>query len=131
MEKVFCSECGKECTPIKLGLENVSGTGYGISPTTGEKICYACCGKRDERELMGLQLGEKIVLYLHKDKVSGGWHVTNWPGTLNYRVWVKEGRHNIARVRRDVWFSVRGHNFHGTQYGDSSELCYIKRVKTY
>lgn len=120
MEKIFCAECGKECGP----------DGYGIAPITEKKICYSCCGKMDERALMNLKLGEKTILYLSQDE-NGDWNVTNWPGTLKFKVWAKEGRHNIAKVRRDVWFTVRGHYFHGTQYGNSSELCYIKRVKTF
>ena len=123
-EKVICSRCGKECVPDGVG------TGYGIVPDTQEKVCYSCCGKMDERTLMNLKFGEKTVLYLSENK-NGDWYVTNWPGTLKFKVWAKEGHHNIARVRRDVWFTMRGHYFHGTQYGNNSELCYIKRVKSW
>lgn len=128
-EKIICADCGKECIPDGVG------TGYGITSDTHKTVCYECCGKRDEKELMSLKLGEHYVLYLTKkvEEIPGGtetkWFLTNWPGTFRQGVWAKEGRHNIARVRRDVWFKLKDHYFHGTQYGNDSELCYITRVK--
>lgn len=116
-EKVFCYECGKECVS-----EFAVGVGYGIDHN-GHKICYECCGKHDRKRLLELKPKEKYCLYLN------GTHVINWPGTLKIKVNPKVGGHNIARVRRDVWFDLEGKKFHGVQYGDSSEILYIEVIK--
>ena len=120
MEKVFCADCGKECKSDGFG------TGYGIERSTNKKICYDCCAKRDLEELNSLEIGKgRVIQYLN-------WRtneVTNWPGTMRFKVVCKEGFHNIARVQRNVWFSYKGKRFHGVQYGNDSEICYIKRVK--
>ena len=117
---VICSQCGKECKP------DGCGTGYGEN-IKGEKICYDCCGKNDYESLANLKVGEKTAYYLSKK--NGNYTVTNWPGTMRINVHCSEGFHNIAGVRRDVHFSYKGHNFWGVQYGDDSEICYIKRIK--
>jgi hypothetical protein len=66
-----------------------------------------------------------IVLYLIKNAV------TNWPGTLSFNVFeIKESRHNIAGVRRDVWFKDNSQlTWHGVQIGNFSQLCHCKRLK--
>lgn len=111
----ICSRCGKIC------VSDGCGTGYGKT-TEGAIVCYDCCGKEDKKSLLSLKKGEKYYLYL-----SDG-HLTNWPGTLKIKVTPKIGRHNMAGVRRDVWFSLEDKNFHGVQYGDMSEICYIQAV---
>ena len=121
-EKVFCHECGCECKPDGIFA------GYGTDKD-GNKFCYECCGKHDKQELENMKIGEKTIQYLHKDD-ENKWWVVNFPSSLKLRIWmVHEGRHNIAGIRRDVWFDFNGNNFHGVQYGNFSELCYIRRVK--
>jgi hypothetical protein len=129
MAKEVCFRCNSEF------VASGCGTGYGIDKN-GHKICYNCCGELDKQELDRLEIGEKgVVFYLTSKTKDLGWgksttyEVTNWPGTMRFNVACKEGRHNIARVRRDVWFSYNKKMFHGVQYGNDSELCYIKRVK--
>jgi hypothetical protein len=135
MEKIFCSRCGKEC------VSDGFGTGYGENSKTHEKFCYDCCGVLDYKALEDMKVGERTAYYLTCDKktlrwehyprpvTSVNWSVQNWCGTMKINVYCKEGFHNIARVRRDVYFSYKGHRFWGTQYGNDSEICYIKRIK--
>jgi hypothetical protein len=68
----------------------------------------------------------RAVLYLCE---SG--RLTNWPGSLQFRAHaMKEGRHNIAGTRIDVWFiGPDGARWHGTQYGEWTQLCHCRRVK--
>ena len=120
--KIICDRCGKEIKSDGIG------TGYG-EDREGHKICYACCGEQDIKNLMSLEIGEKYYLYLSHSKDFSGWHVTNWPGTFSVSVCPREGRHNFAGIRRDVWFRFRGHCFHGVQYGSFTEVCHITRVK--
>ena len=99
--------------------------GHDISSGHGTKegtmYCYSCCAEQDKESL---RQGEN-TLYLSKGKL------TNWPASLVIEpTKIKEGKHNIARIRRDVWFTFEGKNFHGVQYGDSSELCRVKALKT-
>lgn len=122
MKKIICSDCGKICIP------DGCGTGYGRTET-GEIICYDCCGKRDKKILQSMKIGEKICLYLSKSK-DNNWHIGNWPGTFQIRVSEpREGRHNMAGIRRDVWFGYFGKEFHGVCYGNNSEICHIQRIK--
>lgn len=68
----------------------------------------------------------KTTLYL-----SNG-EVTNWPGTLRFPLWSsKRGRHNIAGTRKDVWFKDgSGNMWHGVQYGEFTQICHCKRLKS-
>ena len=119
---VICSRCGKEC------ISDGFGTGYG--ELNGKKYCYACCGELDSDTLAKLKPGEKVYLYLAEGKEYLP-EVINWPGTLRIKCCArKNGNHNIAGIRRDVWFKHRGKNFHGVQYGNSSEICHVQVVKT-
>lgn len=102
-------------------------TGYGVMPD-GKKHCYDCCGEMD-REFMVRE--GKMVLYLTDREV------TNWPGTLKFKCYHKrEGRHNIARVRYDVWFNgpdehgnMTGAKWWGVQYGNFTQICHCRRIK--
>lgn len=126
MEEVkVCHVCGKTIEPSRNG-----GTGYGVDK---EKhiICYDCCTKLELDHLNSLKVGEKTTLYLSKSKEDDKYYVSNW--TSGFSIPVKKhsiGEHNMAGIRRDVWFEYNNHYFHGTQYGNFSELCHIKRIKT-
>lgn len=112
-----CAMCNGEFT--KDGI----GTGYG--ERGGKKYCYKCCAELEKRDLLGLIDGESYCLYLTNNEV------TNWCGTLRIKPHhIRDGHHNIAGVRTDVWFSFGGKEFHGVQYGYDSEICHIKAIKT-
>ena len=124
-----CSACKK----VK-DIPDHGGTGYGVN-RQGRKVCYECCALQDRAAM--LKTG-KAVLYLSTDsnpvipghnRVVG--KVSNWPGTLSFPIYgVRKGNHNIAGVRYDVWFTVSGENWHGTQYGNNTQLIHCKRIKT-
>jgi hypothetical protein len=127
MEKVFCSKCGREC------VSDGCGTGYGVD-AKGNKICYDCCGEMDKEQMKQMKPGDRITLYLTSGKDENGCSghfVTNWPGTLKIKVYAVEGRHNFAGVRRDVHFKYMGNFFHGTQYGNFSEICHVRCIRSW
>ena len=87
----------------------------------GRRLCYACCGDMDRQYMRD---NGRIILYL-----ADG-NVTNWPGTLSLPVMrQRKGRHNMAGVRYDVWFRFEGESWHGTQYGDFTQIVHCKRIK--
>ncbi len=112
MEKKNCSQCNKI----------VSEYGYGKDDKV---VCYECCAVQDKNFM---KEHGKIVMYLTgKDNKK---EVTNWPGTLRIAVnGSKEGRHNMAGIRYDVWFNFDGFIWHGVQYGNNTQLCYCRKTK--
>lgn len=130
--RLICDLCGG---PILKDPQS-GATGYGV-PTEAPHLryCFACCAQRDRADMAATG---RAVLYLTvATRVRGaglrvtGWHVTNWPGSLDLNVrCVQSGRHNIARKRRDVWFDgPDGYVWHGTQYGENTDLVHCKRTK--
>jgi len=120
----YCSTC-KRSFPIQPN----GGTGYAVK-RNGHKVCYACCAIRDSLEMCKSGHSKRLPLYLSKDK-EGRYTVSNWPGTLSFRVWCsKEGKHNIAGTRTDVWFAgPDGHEWHGVQYGEFTQIVHCRRTK--
>lgn len=113
--KFTCSVCGLAKTH-----ESDVSTGYGTD-REGNKVCFACCAEQDKAYM---RENGRITLYLSGNKV------TNWPNTLELpTTYQRKGYHNIARTRVDVWFNFEGAKWHGTQYGDNSQLCHCKRIK--
>jgi len=101
-------------------------TGYGTN-SAGEKICYECCREFDKE---WMSENDKITLYLTQ-ATTGRWRVTNWPGTLRFRVdETRKGKHNITGTRYDVWFTDReGNRWWGVSYGENSQLCHCRKLK--
>jgi hypothetical protein len=143
-ETFKCHECGETKPVLKEAV-----TGYGIDKDDN-KVCYACCGKQDHEHM---EKGLPICLYLsgdirpgQEDRTVGQtqlwnpgmqrtewvpkWILSNWPGSLEIPIYmVKVGRHNIARVRYDIWFRFAGHNWHGVMYGNDTQICHCKTIK--
>lgn len=116
METSFtCLDCYSEKPILKDG-----GTGYALY--YGAKICYECCAIQDKK---WMNTKGKIVLYYDGRKIF------NWPGTLVFLATrYKEGKHNIASKRIDVWFKGPSNDlWHGVQYGNNTQLLHCKRVK--
>jgi len=121
-----CDQCGQACVRDSIT------PGYGVTDD-GFRLCFRCCGVVD-RDSTG-----RAMLYLvETDRVERRgcgsvpvWEVTNWPGSLRFRTGTpKAGRHNIAGTRQDVWFrGPEGSFWHGTQYGDYSDICHCQRVQ--
>jgi hypothetical protein len=106
-------------------------TGYGVKPGNGHKVCYACCAARDKADM--LKTG-RATLYLtierpelYKQGYRSG-KVSNWPGSLEIPVFYRRGRHNITGCRFDVWFTFKGQNWHGVQYGENTQICHCRRI---
>lgn len=113
-----CSKCGKTITG-----DNFT-PGYALE--NGFVVCYACCAEIDRRALSNAKIGQKFSMYLNVKTQE----LNNWPGTFKIRLhYVKRGRHNLAGVRFDVWFGYAGKNFHGTSYGNNTDVCHIKCIK--
>jgi hypothetical protein len=109
-------------------------TGYGRDEN-GKTFCYACCAEGDKKYM---REHGKIDLYLTFKEDENGIkraRITNWPASLVISsangncVTFRRGNHNIARTRCDVWFVFEGENWHGTQYGEWTEIVHCKRVK--
>jgi len=116
-----CSDCGKE----KDIPEDSITTGYGID-NEGKKVCFACCGLRDRKTMVD---EGRIALYLTKK--PDGWFVTNWPGTLSFRVTSHRiGSHNIAGTRDDVWFTGPDDKpWWGVCIGSNTQITRCRRIK--
>lgn len=128
--KFTCHDCKKHIRHVIKG--GCGGTGYAVVDGDEEnKICYACCGKRDAKEMK--ETGA-MVLYL-TTKEGKGLVVSNWPGTLEFRViGVRNGKHFVPNsgftTRQDVWFiGPDGKEWHGVQRGEWNDLCRCHRLK--
>jgi len=99
--------------------------GYGID-LQGRKICYGCCAENDRAQM---RKTGKACLYLTRNKV-GAHELSNWPGSLKIPVlFVRKGRHNIAKVRYDFEFRFEGLRWIGTVYGDNTQIAHCRRLK--
>lgn len=104
------------------------GTGYGRDKH-GARHCYDCCARND-REAM--KADGAIVLYL-TNGADGLHSVTNWPGTLRFRVLsMREYKRGggFGTSRTDAWFEgPDGFLWHAVQRGESSQLARCKRTR--
>lgn len=127
-----CDRCGQAKETPK-GIT----TGYGSyrDRQPAERICYACCGELERCDMVD---DGRAVLYLTGKWDGAGrnpdwrdWEVTNWPGTLRFRLTrAKTSKHNMARVRVDVWFTgPDGRPWHGYSIGDHTQICHCRRTK--
>jgi len=115
MADVICFRCGALC------VSDGSAVGYGVDKD-GNEICYGCCGVSDKEAM--IQDG-RITLYFN------GSEVTNWPGSLRFKVGSKrESRNNWGVKRTDVWFGgPDSFVWWGVNVGDSHQLVRCKRTK--
>lgn len=131
-----CSICNNVIPPSPEGSV---GLGYAFLPNSSAVICYPCCAERDKQQMRDTG---KITLYLTCDpatKSINPWggrefrsslgHVTNWPGSLRIACHTRQGKHNIARTRYDVWFKFEGYEWWGVSYGENTQLVHCKRTK--
>lgn len=115
--------------------------GYGTMPN-GDRHCYACCANTDRADMIAT--GRATLYLTSRDRKEGDkyegpsdpngkvWEATNWPGSLRFRVGhPRKGRHNMARVRYDVWFAgPDGKSWHGAQFGDNTQILHCRRVNS-
>lgn len=115
-----CAKCGAEIITCDCGC----GTGYAILPDIG-KICYDCSA---EIEKQFMRDNGRSVIYLCEK--STGYEITDWPGRLRIPVAMyKEGHHNIAGTRTDVWFLFEGEVWHGVKCGENHDTIHVRRTK--
>lgn len=111
-------------------------TGWG-SDASGRRYCYDCCAERTRADM--IKTG-RATLYLVIDSVTNdtasqtitrGWRVQDWPGHLRFpALYVRTGKHNMARTRRDFEFrGPDGYIWTGTQYGANNDVAHCKRTK--
>jgi hypothetical protein len=105
-------------------------SGYGVDKD-GKKFCYECCANQDKESMR--QYGNiDLYLVINKDQSHNKYSVTNWPGSLRIPVmYYKNGKHNMAGSRIDVWFVFESQTWHGVNYGENSEVCHCKKVKNW
>jgi hypothetical protein len=105
-------------------------TGYGVD-SGGRKWCYECCAKRDTARMMKTGRATLYLTREQKDESAAPvWSVTDWPGTLRFRAYVKKGAHNIARWRYDAWFTgPDGKQWHSVTFGDNTQIAHARRLK--
>ena len=120
IKKFTCSVC-RSTFPVRTE----GGTGYATKANGRAKICYACMADVDKKTMQIHGNSRRLPLYLEGDKV------TNWPGTLSFKVLGRSsGRHNMAGTRDDVWFrGPDGFIWHGTRYGEFTNICHCKRTR--
>jgi hypothetical protein len=137
-----CHECG---APLPPRNPESCSTGYACGPSEsvdshpdapelkrGETIerspaiCYTCCAKHDREQM---DRDGRAILYLVKR--DDGYHVINWPGSLDFKCHhLKVGRHNMAGKRYTAYFTDHnGRAWSGTQYGDNTEIAHCRRLK--
>jgi hypothetical protein len=133
-------DCGHTYVPVPTGA--FGAIGYSVDPG-GRKICYQCVAALDRQTMIETGHSQNLPLYLTRTqvvvgaghssgKVRGGtWEVTDWPGSLRFPVErLSEGKHNIAGTRTDAWFwGPDDHLWHGTQYGEWTQVIHCKRTK--
>ena len=122
--RFICSKC-KEKKDIPPKEKTIS-VGY-ANNNNGDLVCFECCAKEDKKYMA--EHG-KIMLYL--TGIEYNYKLSNWPGSLKFKVFhSKEGNHNWAGIRYDVWFRVPDDDYiwHGVQYGKNTQICHCKRVK--
>lgn len=127
MATFTCCECHKT-----LDTQTSGGTGYAIRngdlsiPEELRRVCYECCAE-DDRAWM--RKHGATVLYLSKD--TFGWKLTNWPGTLLFKVRgvsVKPYSGGFGCQRTDAWFIFEGYVWHAINRGDM-QIARCKRTK--
>lgn len=129
MNTFKCTHCNKT-KPVKKS----GGTGYAENRETGKKTCYECMGAIDAAEMINAIPGTRFVHYLTIDSKLQGLTpfcatVSNWPGSMKLTARLRVGNHNIAGKRFDIWFQLGGQQFHGTTYGENTQICHIKKLK--
>lgn len=120
-----CVDCKKICEITQN--QCAGGTGYAfVSWKSTRKICYSCCGLRDQKRM---KKEDKICLYVDYARRV----VVNWCGTLVFNVSFLKQNHIYAfgnRIQRtDAWFTdTTGNRWWGVCLGDM-DLMRCKKLK--
>lgn len=124
-DKIMC-DCGhleSDCSIITRGYSVYDDKTY----------CYPCSVEYVKNIMR--ETG-KFTLYLAWDPQQVWARLIDWTGLLIIPVEsipvasIKVGKHNKTGKRYDVWFTFEGEKWHGVQYGDNTQLCYVNRLKS-
>ena len=144
-EKLKCARCGYDGPFRVCGDGKTEGRLYGRLHD-GSILCDVCCGDADREDMVRTGRGllyltmpaarEALRVYGLSEEFrsysAGDAYLSNWAGTLRFGLKngvVRTGRHNLAGIRYDVWFiGPDGKEWHGTQYGDLTQVCHCRRV---
>lgn len=138
----FCDRCGVTFQSYTPG-SSVSNFAY---TRDNRMVCVKCCA---ELEKAYMRTHDKIVLYFqsfqhryqtdytrkNKIYIIGGHgdvmgELTDAMGNKIVDLYyIDRGKHNIAGRRYDFRFMFEGRTWHGTVYGDNSDLAYCRRLK--
>ncbi len=118
------------------------GTGYARTRDTDERICYDCAA---DDELRDMYVSGRAMLYLSGETIvpftgpgivptadmMKNITVGNWTGRFKLKVHgYVIGRHNIAGIRTDVWFTDRrGQEWWGYVVGRDTQVVHCRRLK--
>lgn len=141
-----CANCGAALpAPVKGDISNGYGcdageraldySGFTVILKPSEYVrrsrahCYACCAATERAAMIE---NGRATLYLTTEQATGRGLLTDWPGKLVFRGGVvRKGRHNMARVRYDVWFTGPDNKpWHAVQYGDNTQIAHARRVQS-
>ena len=129
MKTIKCSVCHQVIPPPEPGSVT---TNYCLDRRTG-KVCSPCCGKRDRADMLATGRATLYLTTSPRDPATGtrtsAGTLSNWPGSLKFHCYTRVGRHNIARVRYDAWFTIAGEHWYGVAYGDNTQICRCRRLK--
>ena len=129
----LCKRCG-------VGIKDDT-SGYGRD-NSGAFYCPSCAAVLDHEAMLEHGQYHLYLVETREPRALSTWRywllpsdfkLTNWNGLdCNYRIrTVKQGRHNIAGKRIDVWFTLPEDEYvwHGVNYGNNSQVLRCKRTK--
>lgn len=120
---VFTCDC---CKKEKYYISDFT-TGYGTNKD-GLKLCYDCIAKEDIATLLNAPNGYIKTIALYYDSVKNT--IANWPNSISFpTVNNTTGYHNIARKQYNFDFKVGDCYFHGTVYGDNTQIASVRKLK--
>lgn len=123
MTTITCDNCTAEI----IRSNGMVGVGYGITPD-GKRHCYACCAENDRAAMVR---DGRITLYLTSSPTRRADKVTNWPGSLSFRVeWSKAGRSGFGGDSVSAYFvGPDGALWLARQQGRHNELARCQRLR--
>jgi hypothetical protein len=126
MDTFTCSKCN-ETKPVATS----GGTGYATMRDTDAKVCYACVADLDRATMIATGKSQSLPLYLIGSRQPNDLEVTNWPGSLRFKVTgMYTTRHNWGGKKTHIWFNgPDGHVWYGYQIGYLNEICHCRRTK--
>jgi hypothetical protein len=127
----ICFKCNKEIVPDPRYAHFTPG--YGIDKDNN-KFCYSCIGEMEKEEITNTPIGSKHLFYYTEEKTGERTFKTfviNWPSSVKYSCYTKQGRHNFGLKMLSIWFKDHnGNNWYGRIVNpDYNQSFMAKRIK--